>query len=581
MVGLRTRRERGRTPASLLCDLYKLNHREQYPLNTEYIYSTLTPRSNKYFTRAERVVAFGYKPLVIKYLIHYFNDNFFDRPKSEVLNEYVRFIKHVFNVENPDFSHISDLHDLGYLPIKVKALKEGTLVPIKVPVMTIENTNPDFFWLTNSLETLISVETWQAMTSATIAYEYRKILDRFALKTVGNIDDVGFQAHDFSMRGMSSLESAQSSSAGHCTSFFGCETAPAVYYLEEYYNADIEKELVLTGIPATEHSVMSASTDADSRDEYDTFKRLINDVYPKGFVSIVSDTYDFWKVIDEILPRLKNDIMARDGKVVIRPDSGDPADIICGELMTEYRSLEDAEDYIYDQIREIANDSCEGSHNMGDDSYVVKYKVNDTYYKIKFSVDYNRHDKTYYYVDGMRKVSNEEFIPTSSELGLIESLWNIFGGTLSEKGYRVLDRHIGAIYGDSITLERAEEIVTRLAEKRFASTNIVLGVGSYSYQYNTRDTFGFAIKATHAVIDGEEKLLFKDPKTDDGTKRSQRGLVAVIEGENGIEYVDGLDYAGYEVYKDRDLLEVLFLDGELIRDESLSDIRDLLSNQLI
>src|SRR5690606_4738103 len=138
---------------------------------------------------------------------------------------------------------------------------------------------------------------------------------------VGNTEGVDYQAHDFSMRGMSSLESAMASSAGHLLSFVGCETIPAIHYMETYYGANIENELIATGIPATEHSVMSANTSADGdRDEYEAFKRLITEVYPNGFVSIVSDTYDFWKNIGEVLPKLKQEIMNREGKVVIRPD---------------------------------------------------------------------------------------------------------------------------------------------------------------------------------------------------------------------------------------------------------------------
>lgn len=168
------------------------------------------------------------------------------------------------------------------------------------------------------------------MTSATVSYQYRKLLIDMAMKTVGHANDVPFQAHDFSMRGMSSLESAMASGAGHLLSFVGTDTVPAIAYLEHYYNANIEKELVGTSIPATEHSVMSANTDADSRDEFEMYKRLITEVYPKGFFSVVSDTYDFWAVVGEILPRLKKEIMERDGRMVIRPDSGDPVLILTG-----------------------------------------------------------------------------------------------------------------------------------------------------------------------------------------------------------------------------------------------------------
>lgn len=489
-------------PSTLLCDFYKVSHKAQYPKGTEVIYSTWTPRASKYMKGVNEVVAFGIQGFIKEYLINYFNEHFFARSKEEVVAEYERYLKFALGDNNPDSSHIAELHDLGYLPIIVKAVKEGTRVPIRVPMMTIHNTDERFFWLTNYLETLMSAEIWQPMTTATISYQYRKLLDEYAMKTVGNTDAVGFQAHDFSLRGMAGLHAGAKSGAGHLLSFEGTDTIPAIAYLESYYNANIEEELVGASINATEHSVMSANTIADSdRDEYEAYKRLITEVYPDGLMSVVSDTYDFWKVVSETLPKLKEDIMNRDGKVVIRPDSGDPVKILCGDK-----------------------------------------DATDPYVKA----------------------------------GLVECLWNIFGGTETEKGYKLLDSHIGAIYGDSITLERAEEIVKQLEQKGFASINVVLGVGSYSFQYTTRDTFGFAMKATYAKINGEEKMLFKDPKTDDGTKRSQRGLVYVYKTAKGeIAYQDNMTNYGYEFCNNAypDMLQTVFQDGELTQDLSLAEIR--------
>lgn len=488
-------------PATLLCDFYKVSHKDQYPQGTEFVYSTWTPRSNKYFPKSNKVVNFGVQSFVKKYLINYFNEHFFNRNKEEVVAEYTRFIKNTLGVENPEANHIESLHDLGYLPVKIKALKEGVLAPIKTPMITVENTIPEFYWVTNYLETLMSNEIWLPMTSATIAYTYKNLLSEYAIKTTGTTEGVEFQGHDFSMRGMGSLESSIASGAGHLLSFVGTDTIPSIAYHEEYYNASIENELVGTSIPATEHSVMCSYGETN---EFELFKHLMTNVYPNGFFSVVSDTWDFWKVVGEYLPKLKDEVMNRDGRVVIRPDSGDPVLIICGDP------------------------------------------------------------------EGRTELERK---------GLIESLWDIFGGTLTEQGYKVLDSHIGAIYGDSITLERAEEILSKLEKKGFASTNIVFGIGSFTYQYNTRDTFGFAMKATYARVNGEERLLFKDPKTDDGTKKSQRGRVVVYKNEDSqIKYVDGL----YEEEQSRksdelgDLLEDIFVNGKLIREQSLSEIRSIL-----
>lgn len=487
-------------PATLLCDFYKVSHKNQYPKGTVLVYSTWTARTSR-IEDINEVVSFGFQSFIKEYLINYFNENFFARTKVEVANEYKRVIKFALGVEDPDASHIEDLHDLGFLPIKIKAIKEGTLVPIKVPMLTIENTKPAFFWLTNYLETLMSCQLWMPATSATLAFEYRKILEEFANLTNGDTSIVPFQGHDFSMRGMSSLEAAKSSGAGHLISFTGTDTIPAILYLEDYYNANIEKELVGTSIPATEHSVMCAH----GTDEMASYRYLIKEVYPSGFVSIVSDTWDLWSVLDVVIRGLKEDILSRDGKVVIRPDSGDPVKIICGDLE-----------------------------------------------------------------------STNEF----ERKGVIEILWEIFGGTVTEKGYKQLDSHIGAIYGDAITIARCREICEKLAAKGFASTNMVYGIGSYTYQYNTRDTFGFALKSTFTIINGEERKIFKDPKTDSGHfKKSQTGLVLVTEKDGKIDYIDNLSVEEYTKNQAADLLELVFVDGKLVRDQSLTEIRgNLLKN---
>ena len=483
---------KGIVPPTLLCDFYKCSHRGAYPKGTTKIYSTFTPRSNKYMPMATGAVVFGIQSFVMKYFVEYFNVNFFGRPKEAVVAEYERYMKHSLLIANPDSSHIAELHDLGYLPLELRALKEGTLAPIQVPVLTLENTHDSFYWLTNYFETIMSNEIWLPMTSATFAYEMRKLLNDFSMQTTGSTEGVEFQCHDFSMRGMSSLESAMASGAGHLLSFVGTDTIPAIAFLEHYYGADIEREMVGSSIPATEHSVMTALTPTDgSRDERDAFKHLITEVFPNGFVSLVSDSYDFWKVIEETIPSLKEEIMARDGKVVIRPDSGNPADILCGrinydiDLTQEFNGdIEDLEDEIYWKAKEWAQDACEGSHSCGSDSYDVRFKAGDKIYSVEVGFSYNRHDKTYYYVEnqgfnseGVQWDKLEEIEVTAEDKGLIECLWNTFGGTVTEQGYKVLDSHIGAIYGDSITYDLAKEICERLMAKGFASTNVVFGIG--------------------------------------------------------------------------------------------------------
>lgn len=817
---------------TLLADFYKVAHKDLYPEKTQEIYSLLTPRNGKYAPYTEEVVAWGETYLVKEYFVKVFNELFFNRPKAEVVAEYVRFIKFTLGATEVDSTHIAALHDVGFLPLEVKALPEGTCVPFNTPVLSIRNTIPEFFWLTNFMETLLSTTLWQMMTSATISRAFRKLLNGYAVKTTGSTDGVEFQGHDFSMRGMSSLETAMLSGAGHLLNFVGTDTMPAIMFHEMYYNANIETELVGTSIPAcyddeteiltengwklfkdlnenekvaqyhedglidfvvpsayynmpykgkmvtftskekgnkgyvdfsvtpnhrmirrkksdnslqvfeadskkyhekngyssknkviisgkvknnknnlsdleklmiafqadgsylnrnekyngektntrpirfalkkerkkerlinildkleyeytctkdnndyysfyikvpkeinmlkdfswikinnislewanqfieelqywdgkkaskntilyssnnfknieivqiiatlsgnktlinenkdnrndynrqinytisiqlnketidgrivtksyidydstvhcvsvptkmlvvrknnvvgisgnTEHSVMSAGTRPDSnRDERETYKRIITKVHPNGFVSIVSDTYDFWKVVTETLPSLKEEIEARDGRVVIRPDSGNPIDILCGTESVFGKGVQ------------------------------------------------------------------------PEEKGLIECLWETFGGTINEQGYKVLNSKIGAIYGDSITLERCKAICEKLEEKGFASTNVVYGIGSYTYNFATRDTLGFAMKATAGIIDGEHVMLFKDPKTDVG-KRSHKGRVAVLQTENGIEWKDG--FLKEEDIPKESLLQTIFLNGKVTKETSLQEIRERLA----
>ena len=474
----------------LLTDGYKVDHRRQYPDNTTLVYSNWTPRKSR-IDGVEEVVFFGLQYFLKKYIIHDFEEYFFKRPKAEVVAKYSRRINNYLGENQVGIKHIEDLHDLGYIPMVFKALPEGASVPIRVPMFTMYNTLPEFFWLTNYFETLLSAVVWLPCNSATIAKQYRLVLDKYANETSSMPEFVDWQGHDFSMRGMGGIEAAVTSAAGHLLSFKGTDTIPAIEFFEEYYNANSDVELIGGSVAATEHSVMCMGT---TEGEFETFKRLICEIYPKGIVSIVSDTWDLWKVLTDYLPRLKQEIISREGKVVIRPDSGDPVDIICG----------------------------------------------------------NPNGK------------NEQ-----EKKGVIELLWDVFGGSTNSKGFKELIPQIGAIYGDSITVERGTNICERLKQKGFASTNVVLGIGSFTYQYNTRDTFGFAMKATYGEVNGEGRAIFKDPITDDGTKKSAKGLMK-IELENGKYKL--IDQVSWEQEKQGELKEV-FRDGKLLIDHSLIEIR--------
>lgn len=316
-------------------DFYKADHRRQYPEGTEYVYSNFTPRSGRLApvlnTYDDKVVFFGLQGFIKHFLIETWNEEFFAKPKEAIVKAYKARMDGALGKDAVPTDHIEALHDLGYLPILIKALPEGSRVNMRVPMLTLINTKPEFFWLTNYLETSLSAGLWKSCATATLAYEYKKMLRDAALKTGVDIESIAVQAHDFSFRGMSGIHDAVQNGAGHLTSFIGTDTVAAIDYLEDYYNA---AGVVGVSVPATEHSVMCMGT---QEDEVETFRRLIEDLYPKGIVSIVADTWDFWQVITEFTVELKDKILARQpnelglAKTVFRPDSGDPVKIICGD----------------------------------------------------------------------------------------------------------------------------------------------------------------------------------------------------------------------------------------------------------
>jgi nicotinamide phosphoribosyltransferase len=477
-----------------LTDFYKVDHRRQYPADTKMVYSNFTARNSR-VKGQDYTIAAGLQLFLQKYLQDAAWDYFFDRPKGIVLNDYKELVDSGLGPNDVGTDHIAALHDLNYIPLRFFALPEGAKVPLRVPHFTFVNTHPDFSWVPNYFETLMSAVIWPITTSATTAHLYRRLLDTYAGETGGDPAFVPWQGHDFSFRGMMGAEAATLSGLGHLMNFTGTDTLPAILAAREYYDAE---GLVGGSVAATEHSVMCAG---GKEDEFYTFARLL-DLYPKGVVSVVSDTWDLWAVIDQILPQLKPKIMARDGKLVIRPDSGDPVKILVGDPEA--------------QIGSAAYD------------------------------------------------------------GVVARLFKQFGGAQNAEGFLQLDSHIGAIYGDSITLERADKICNGLARKGFASTNVVLGIGSFTYQYVTRDTFGHAIKATMCTVGGEERQMFKDPVTDDGVKKSAKGCIYVSRQPVTHEYSasDGMSFELAHGPGNSNLLQEVWRDGEFLRRHSLDEIRN-------
>lgn len=796
----------------LMIDGYKADHRRQYPNGTEVVFSNLTPRKSR-LEGVDFCVFFGLQYFLKEYLIKRFENDFFSLPRDYVLAQYK---KRLDNYLGGDFTveHIGELWDLGYLPLEIRAVPEGTKVPIGVPCFTIRNTDPKFFWLTNQLETILSCSVWQACTSATIAHMYRKEFEASAERTGLEKWFVDFQGHDFSFRGMSSFESACLSGAAHLLSFKGTDTIPAIDFIEQYYHGDSSEG---ASIAATEHSVMCMG---GMEDEIGTYRRLINEIYPSGFVSIVSDTWDFWGIMTHGIRTLHDEIMARDGKVVFRPDCYDeetqiltslgwkffreltdddlvaqvvgnneieyikPIRIVnqaysgkmirfsdkkgkvdllvtpnhrmvweknsvefieeadkttvgvhykrmwrsasnknsgtklspferfliafqadgsfpsnhtkikenqCGYIQARFtftkqrkidrlseicemagleysistEKVRDNQKVIYVKIptsmtllkdfswvecdnsklcsnwcREFVEEASYWDASRRSDSRFKFDSTNEsvahTMYNIAtfagYGVKYTRtpDNRKEHFLDvhtvhimknnmiGGQAISKSEEdysgniycvqVPSGKivvrrgmasmvcgnsgdpvkivcgdpdapegspeRIGAWECLWNEFGGTVNDKGFKVLDSHVGLIYGDSITRERQKQILHGLEAKGFVPS-IVLGIGSYTYQYNTRDTLGFAVKATWGQVEGESREIFKAPKTDKGgEKKSAKGYLTTVKVGDTISLVDRME--PFAEHPD-DLMVTVFKDGSLVVDQKFSEIKGRLN----
>lgn len=484
------------TNPMLLIDFYKAVHSDMLPEKIEKSVSYFTPRMSR-VKMWDEVVMFGLQAFIKTYLIEYFDEEFFKLPLEETVGEYERVLNAALGKNAFKSKKIENLHKLGYLPIEIKALPEGTKVPMHVPMFEISNTHPDFAWLPQALESLISAELWHPMLSATVGNTYREIVNRYYDVSVDENVPRARALGDFSFRGQECLQSAVKSSAGWCLSFLNTATVPVIPFLEQMYDCNCEKEDIAFGAVSTEHSVMCSNYAVDG-DEITLLRKLLTEIYPDTSFSAVLDSYDYWNIIEEVLPKLKKEILEHNGTMLMRGDSGD-----CVEVVTK------------------------------------------TVFK----------------------------------------LWDIFGGTVNSKGYKVLDSHVKAIYGDSITIQRCEEIYKILIENGFACNNVSLGVGSFSMQCVeedgelkpfTRDTFSFCIKATYCEVDGKPIPIFKNPK-DGGFKKSQKGLCYVYKNEQGeLAFQDS--YTKENLPKENNLLETVYRDGKLIKEQSLTDIRNILNN---
>ena len=549
----------------LLTDFYKLTHILQYRPELRELTSYLTPRGSR-LKNINKVVMFGLSAYVHSYVVENFNKNFFNRPWWDTCNEVKEVLKEGLGYSDEmifkTLENLHALHELGYLPVEINAVAEGTLVPMGVPCVEIKSTNPQFFWVGQALEASLSSAIWHPMISATIAREYRKIAREAFAKTVESGVDERTAMCDFSMRGQESNESAVNASVAWLTSMWNSSTVAARKHIQNVYG---KCEGNVRGLTSTEHSVMTSHACLDGGDETPTFKYLF-ELYKNVSFAAVSDSYDFWNILTNILPNNFMEEITERGKrgvfIGVRHDSAEPVDALCGTVPILHADtvkripkdmLEDGTKSKFECMtltftEEEANNLWEQGFREGNlvavkcdgEEYLVRIRAVEHLRSIDVTVD---KDCPTMWAAGVLQNRSRSW----EEKGMVEAMYEIFGGNINSKGFKVLNPGIKAVYGDSITITRAKRIYKRLEIKGFAANNVSLGVGSFSFQALenedgtlspfTRDTFSICVKCSHSKYcdeNGEiqERFVYKDPKGW-SSKKSTRGLCQIYFDENG------------------------------------------------
>lgn len=577
--------------APLLTDSYKLSHLEMSSNGINKIYSNFTPRFVTYFEKQfpnydGKIVWFGLQAVIKQVLFEMWEDTFFNKDKTEVIQELKDILGPYIGMTN--FKHFEDLYDLGYMPIEIKALKEGSLVSPGIPCFTIINTLNGFQWLPNFLESILTVQLWKMMTTASVGRLFKINSEKYALLTNGSVVGVEFQNHDFSLRGQAGFESAGAAGAGFLLSSSGTDNVPALMFIDNYYNTDIRSNPQAFSVRASEHSIatlgiqikakmLESDPDHPVLKLYDEILLAAEHLYleellikfPEGILSYVSDSYDFYSVISKVLPNLKDLIMNRKGKLTVRPDSGDPVEVVAGIEILDYSEEESLDNASYKAFQNVL-EQIEVYHAC---PVNVNFKYKGQLYHTVYVLDVDEFNV----LQSWTYSSTKETTLTVEEKGTIETLYDIFGGTTNSLGFKLLDEHIGIIYGDGITIQRSTEIFERLMYKKFSSINCVFGVGAFSLNLLSRDSLGIAFKATAAEVDlndGNGPILlpiYKDPKTDT-SKKSAKGLLKVTY-DSDTKLYNLEDNVSIEEEKEG-LLETVYIDGKLIREDTFEDIKN-------
>lgn len=493
-------------------DFYKWGHVEQYVEGTEFVYSNMTPRSDALANTIHRngkMVFFGLQ-YSLQYMVEMWEQNFFKKPKAKVIERFTRRVKNSIGKDHGDrmIKVLGELHDLGYLPLEVRAIEEGNWINMGIPAFVVTNTLKEFFWLVNYMETFLSAMVWPMCNSAIVSAQYAKTSREWA-KVTGAPDFWTLIAnHCFAARGHRGIEDSTISGMGHMLFSIGTDTGWSIDYLEDYYGADSDVNLVGLSVNAFEHATATQRIAyfrklGFEHPERESLRRLFTETYPTGILSYVADSEDYYRLISDDLAALKDEIENRGEdanglcKVVVRPDSSKktPFEVIVGD-----------------------SDS--------DDELERK--------------------------------------------GTLQILWDTFGGTINDKGFKVLNPKVGIIYGEAIDGDMQEKIYHGMALRGWCVSNVLMGTGSWGFLKNaSRDSYSIAIKGTHSIINGEDVSMQKTPKTAMNSKKSARGRLRV-------ELVNG-DYVLHENQTQEQFetgeLKLAFRNGEILNFQNWEDIK--------
>lgn len=449
-------------------DSYKYSHYLLLPEDTKMVYSYIESRKGLYPYN----IFFGMQAYLQKYLATPFT-----REDIDIAEHRVRNHINGLTFNRAGWEHILNKHG-GYLPLCIRALKEGIKIPVGNVMATVMNTDQKVPWLPGHVETTM-LRLWYPTTVATRSYHIKQIIRVYLERTADSLTGLPFMLHDFGMRGNSSEESAGISGAAHLVNFMGTDTMDALDWIDEYYHM----ETAGYSIPASEHSTM---TIYGRRNEIDAYRASIRAFGKPGMIfANVADSYNIFEVCRYLLPQLKQELIDSGATMVVRPDSGDPL--------------------------------------------VVLPQI-------------------------------------------FEHLENVFGCTINSKGYKVL-QSVKVIWGDGINETTIIAILEYLITSGYSVENMAFGCGGYLVQDLTRDTQGFAMKASAALCGDTWIELHKDPITDPG-KKSKSGMVTTYQNDFG-EYHTSLWFEGTQ-----DALQTVYLNGELMNKTTFTEIRERVNTEV-